>query len=409
MRRIIATTLAFILCICLLSVTVSAAEATGSLTGPSVVRAGDTITVTFSVSGSGVLGLQGSISYDSSILTLTGTSQKVGSPWMVEFNGSKFVAYDNNQTNPINSSTALFALTFKVDAKAATGAAFQVSCENLKVSDGGKEVAIGTVTYSKEITRPLSKDNTLKSLNVSNATISPAFSPDTTSYTAEVPYEVSKLDLVATANQSGAKVSIDNPSLTANGTTKVTITVTAESGSKKTYTISVKRAQDPNYVKSGDNTLSAITVDGFFLSPVFAADTTEYVIWLPFETETVTVSGTANDKNASVRVEGGESLLPGADNAIRVICTAEDGTERVYTVVAKRAADPNAPTEPPTEPPPEPPTEPPTEPTETTPPTQPAENTDVITLRKGGALLIAVLLLIAGVSMGIILGRVSRR
>lgn len=407
MKRIIAITFALLLCICLLSITVSATNASASLTGPGTVRAGDTITVTFSVNGSGLLGLQGTISYDSSLLTLSKTTQKVGSPWMVEFNGDKFVAYDNNQTNPINSSTALFALTFKVSGNAATGAALKISCTNLKASDGSTEVSVGTVSYSKEIARPLSTDNKLKSLNVGNAAISPSFSAGTTSYTAEVPYEVSKLEITAVANHSGAKVSINNPTLTPNETTQVTVTVTAESGSKRTYTISVRRAQDPNYVMSADNSLSGITVEGFLLSPVFTADNTNYVIWLPYETETVTVGGTANDSKASVRVEGGENLLPGADNAIKVICTAEDGTERIYTVVAKRAAAHNTDIRDPIE-------LETTAPTETQSETQPTQTTEPgnvpgsITLRSGRALLIAVLILVAGFGLGIILGRISR-
>ena len=99
---------------------------------------------------------------------------------------------------------------------------------------------------------------------------------------------------------------------------------------------------------SGNNNLSGITVDGFKLSPVFAAENTSYVIWLPYETENVTVSGTPADSRASVRVEGGENLKAGADNEIKVICKAENGTEKVYTVIAKRAASHDAPK--PTEP-----------------------------------------------------------
>lgn len=406
MKRMIAMALTLVLCICLLSVTVSAAS-TASMSGPNTVRAGDTITVTFSVNGSGLLGMQGTISYDSNMLKLTKTEQKISSPWAVEWNGNNFVAYDNDQINPIKSNTAIFALTFEVSKNASTGASLKVSCTNIKVSDGTNETALGTAAYSKEISRPLSTDNKLKSLSVGNATISPAFSAGTTSYTAEVPYSVSKLDITAKANDSNAKVSINNPTLTPNGTTKVTVTVTSESGSKRTYTISVKRAQDPNYVKSTDNSLSAITVEGFLLSPVFTSENTSYLIWLPYETEKVAVAGTANDSKASVRTEGGESLIAGADNEIKLICTAEDGTEKVYTVIAKRAAahdaEPTQPTEPEV-------TEPETTVPETTEPeTQPTEpDADGFTLQKSSALLIAVLILVAGFGLGIIIGRISR-
>ena len=185
---------------------------------------------------------------------------------------------------------------------------------------------------------PLSGNCELSSLTVGNATISPAFSAGTTSYTADVPFNVSKLDVKATAADSKAKVSISSPTLTPDGTTNVTITVTAESGEKKTYTIKVHREQDPNYVASGSNDLSGITVDGFLLSPVFSAEVTQYVVWLPYETESVSISGKSADSKASVEVVGGDSLAAGQDNPVKVICTAENGDKKEYTVIVKRAA-----------------------------------------------------------------------
>ena len=268
---------ALLLLSALCCVTASAASATATLTGPGTVRAGDTITLTFNLSGSNIYGASGTLSYDSNQLTLTGTTQKIGNGWAVEFNGNNFVAYDNNLAKPINSSTALFTATFKVKSLS-TGTAVKVSYTGVTASDGNADASVCTVSYSATIAAPLSTDNALKTLTVSNATIRPAFSAGTTSYTAEVPFEVSKLNVSATANDSKAKVSVNSPTLTPNGTTKVTVTVTAENGSAKTYTISVKRAQDPNYTASSNNDLSGITVDGFLLSPVFSAENTKYII-----------------------------------------------------------------------------------------------------------------------------------
>ena len=403
MKRMTGLVMALLLCVSLFAVTASAASASASLTGPGTVRAGDTITLSFNLSGSGIFGASGTLSYNSSQLTLTGTSQKIGNGWAVEFNGNNFVAYDNNLASPINSNTTLFTATFKV-GNVATGTAIKVSYTNVAASDGTADADIGTVSYSATIAAPMSTDNNLKSLTVSNATINPAFSAGTTSYTAEVPFEVSKLNLTAAANDSKAKVSVNSPNLTPNGTTKVTVTVTAENGSTKTYTISVKRAQDPNYIASSNNDLSGISVDGFLLSPVFSTENTKYVIWLPYETENVTISGTAADSKASVTVEGGSNLLAGQDNEIKVICTAENGTAKTYTVIAKRAAAHDGSvdeipdeTEPVTEP-----TEPSTEPS--TDPSEPQETPN--TEKRGGIaawvlILVAILCLAGGAAGGI--------
>lgn len=362
MKRLISLTIVLLMCISLLAITASATSATATLTGSSTVRAGDTITLTFKLSGSGLYSVSGTLSYNSSQLTLVSTSQKIGGNWSVDFNGNNFVAIDSKLSNPIKNSTALFTLTFKVNSSLAVGTKISVSYTDVVATDGNTDADAVTATYSATIAAPMSTDNSLKSMTVSNATISPAFNTNTTSYTAEVPFEVNKLDIKATANDSKATVSINNPNLISNGTTKVTITVKAENGSAKTYTITVKRAQDPNYVASGNNDLSGISVNGFLLSPVFSADNTKYVIWLPFETENVTVNGTPADSKASVAVEGGSNLIAGADNEVKVICTAENGTEKVYTIIAKRAASHDGSTEP---------TEPPTDPTE--PPIDPAE------------------------------------
>ena len=116
MKRIISLVLIAMLCVSLFAMSASAVSATASLTGPSVIRAGDTITLSFNLNAKGIFGAEGTLSYNSSQLTLVGTTQKIGSPWVVEFNGNIFAAYDNNLTNPINSNVSLFTVTFKVNA-----------------------------------------------------------------------------------------------------------------------------------------------------------------------------------------------------------------------------------------------------------------------------------------------------
>lgn len=338
MKKIVSSLAALILTMCLLlPFTASAASATASLSGPGTVRAGDSITLTFKLNGSGLSGASGTLSYDGSQLQMTGTKQVIASPWAVEWSGNNMVAYDNNLSAPINGGKDLFTVSFKVK-NVAEGTKITVSYTDVMASDGSADANIGTVSYSATVAAPLSTNNALASLTVSNAVISPAFSPDTTSYTADVPFSVSKLDVQAAPADTKAKVSISSPTLTPDGTTNVTITVTAESGAKKTYTIKVHREKDPNYVASGNNALADITVDGFLLSPVFSADVTEYVVWLPYETETVSIGGKAADSKAGVQVIGGDNLAAGQDNPVKIICTAENGERKEYTVVVKRAA-----------------------------------------------------------------------
>ena len=311
---------------------------TAALTGPTIVRAGNTIKLTFKVDGTGLTVISGVLNYDEDQLALSKTAVLIEGTWVVEFDGDTFRAYDETGENPINSETALFTVSFRVDDLSADTEVV-VSVIDIKASADPETEAedVEAASYRVSITPPQSTINTLNNLTVGNGTMSPAFRPDAYTYTVSVPFSVSKLELFYVVTDSKAKVSVNNPTLKAGETTKVTIKVTAENGSSATYTISVKREKDPNIEESGNNDLSGIRVGGFVLSPEFSPERTKYIIWLPYETDNLTVMGLTQDSAATVRTEGGRNLIAGADNEIRVICTAENGEEKVYTIIAKRA------------------------------------------------------------------------
>ena len=74
MKKFVLSMAVFVLTICLLlPLTVSAASASATLSGPGTVRAGDAITLTFKLNGSNLSGVSGTLSYDSNQLQLTGT------------------------------------------------------------------------------------------------------------------------------------------------------------------------------------------------------------------------------------------------------------------------------------------------------------------------------------------------
>lgn len=392
-----------------------AAFAAGSawMSGPSVVRAGDVITVTF-YAGGGIFGGSGSVSYDASQLTLQGYSQAVGGSWAVEFNGNNFVFYDNSMASPINDGTAIFTAAFQVNGGVAPGTGVTVTASGVTLSDGQADTGAGSPSYSVTVAEPLSDNCNLATLTVSNASIYPAFSAGVTEYSASVPYETSALSVTATAEHPGAQVSIGNTYLAEAATTPVKVTVTAETGAVKTYTIYVSRPRDPNYVESDNCNLADLWVEGAALSPAFAVDVTQYYVWLPYEAETVTVGATTEDAKASVAVDNSLPLEPGKGTDIPVTVTAENGTQKVYIVTAVRAPAPEdverylncthetepEPTEPSTEPVTEPePTAPPTEATE--PVTEPVEEPEGKTVSWWVPVLAGVLGLALGAGMGL--------
>lgn len=333
MRKVICIILAVMLVIGIAPMVLAAGNA--AMTGPGIIRAGDTLTVSFSAGG-GIYGGSGCVSYDSKLLTLQGYTPVIGGNWAVEFNGNNFVFCDNSMASPI-SNAVIFTATFTVNAPVTAGTVISVSADNVIVSDRKQDTYVGSASYSVTVAPPLSGNCNLASMTVNNAAITPTFSPDVLDYSASVPFEIASLDLTAAAEHPGAQVSVENTALAAAATTDVKVTVVAENGTARTYVIHVARAQDPNYVPGSNALLRELSVDGYALSPVFSADIRQYYVWLPYEAETVAVAAAAEDTRASVAVGEIPELMPGKGTDIPVTVTAEDGTQLIYTVTAVRA------------------------------------------------------------------------
>ena len=329
MSRLFAAVLMFVMAS---SIIPQRAEAAGaSLSGSSSLRAGNTVTLTFSVSGSGIVALQGTLNYDSSKLEFIGMDQLIGGSWGVEMSGSSFMADDSKLSSPINSSASILSVTFRVKSGVSAGSTVSAGITGITASDGSKDISLGSASWSAKILAPLSGNASLSGLYCADAALSPSFSADTTYYTVTVPYEVTSLSLDYDTADSGADAYVSGNDLSV-GSNTVTISVEAANGTMKYYTIEVTRQQDPNY-KAGTNAdLATLTVSSGTLSPAFSANVTEYVVYVPYETKDFTVAGTANDSKAQ-GVTGKTAALSEGDNELTVVCTAEDGTTtKTYTV-----------------------------------------------------------------------------
>lgn len=318
---------------------INALAATSSMSGPSTVRNGDTISVSFILNSlSNAKGVEAKITFSNTYLTYLSASSGI-SGWT--FNASKnssdtvkIVLY-NSSGAVLSGTKTICTLKFKVTG--AAGNKISVSSSDIEIAHSPSAIYPSGSTYSKTIAAPLSTNANLASLSVSNAKVYPSFTSSVTSYKTTVGADISSLKISAKAADAGAKVSISNNSLKAGATTYVKITVKAAAGNTKTYTIAATRPQDPNYVSDTNNYLKSISLNAGILSPAFNKDITNYVVWLPNEISSITASGVAEDAKASVTVVGGESLIEG-DNQVSIICAAENGAEKEYKIIVKRAS-----------------------------------------------------------------------
>ena len=306
-----------------------AEAASASLTGNSSIQAGSDVTLTLKVSGSGVMGVEATLNYDSSVLEYRSYSGLL-SGWDVVPNGTKFVMYGVG--NPINSSTGVVSVTFRVKSGLSVDTALSASFSDIVVSDGNADSSVGTVSWSGKVGKAPSGNCAISSLTCSNAKLSPEFSSSTTAYTATVPFDVTSLNLSWKTADSGASVSVSGNSLVV-GENTVTVTCTAPNGAQKYYVITVTRQQDPNYKPSDVALLSDLTLDAARLSPTFSGAVTDYVAYVPFETKSVTLTGVAKDEKALQVTEDTRQLVNEGETVLSVTCTAEDGvTKKTYTV-----------------------------------------------------------------------------
>lgn len=199
-------------------------------------------------------------------------------------------------------------------------------------------------TYTVNVVRAddRSSNNNLSSLTVNGGTLKPGFSKNTTYYTLSVPYEISSLNVKAIPEDNKSNVNVSgNYNLVAEETRDVKISVTAENGSTKTYTISVSRGKDPNKVLSNNNYLTHIKPSIGLLSPVFNKEQTEYEIWLPYEIKNIEFDYDIEDKKyAKAIIDAPEKLQSGISNTYKISVTAENEEVRTYTIQVKRAKNP---------------------------------------------------------------------
>lgn len=177
-------------------------------------------------------------------------------------------------------------------------------------------------------------DKALKTLEVTPEGLDPEFDPETTSYTLNVGADVEKLEIKAAPNDEKATVEITgNESLVA-GDNAVKITVTAQDGTTRIYTINVKKGEATTLG------LSSLKINGYTLSPKFASNVYEYKInVLDPNITNLDISAVANDENAKVEITGNTNLIKG-ENAITITVTSEDGKEKVvYQIIVNKDSD----------------------------------------------------------------------
>ncbi len=266
---------------------------------------------------SGVFTYSGSVA--NSVTSVSITAAPVDPTATLTVNG---VAATSGTPSTVNLSTSVNAIPIVV-----------------KAQDGSEE------TYTVTITRAQEANNSLLALAVATVTLAPStFNAATVIYSGTVASAVTSVSVTATTQSDLATLSVNSLAATSGtastvnlttGPNAIPIVVTAQDGSKKTYTVNITRAQDAN------NSLLSLSVASVTLAPaIFNAATLNYTGSVASSVTSVSVTATVQSASATMTVNGTTATsgaartvnLTTGPNAIPIVVTAQDGTTKTYTV-----------------------------------------------------------------------------
>lgn len=243
---------------------------------------------------------------------------------------------------------------------------------NQKENEGQSTQAkssISTTTESESTpTQPTPAPSTTETKKSNNANLSnlgftptdfKGFKPWQTEYSATVKGDVEQVNVYAKAQDSKAKITSGTGTQKLNvGTNSLKVTVTAEDGTTKTYTINVTREQTEENTTEDTNTvneetteneeqenktsdLTKLEVVGFTLTPAFSPDIYEYKLSVNNDVKDLEVKTEGLNENIQIEVAGNKDLVDGENTITILVHNKENNTNQTYQILVNKALESN--------------------------------------------------------------------
>ena len=230
---------------------------------------------------------------------------------------------------PNSNSTTVRCRIYKDDAGNPELASAEITIGTTKPSTTSSTTSQQTTTTT---TIPKSNNANLKTLVVktnddSIVKLTPSFSASVTEYSATVPSNVKAINIETTMEDSKASVILSKNSteeLIPGENNKITITVTAEDGTKRAYVLNIKRE-----ALTADATLKSLVIKESKKFKLIE-DKYTYTVKVDNSVKQLTLDIETTDDTAIYEIEGNEDLKDGS--AVKITVTAQDGTKKVYTL-----------------------------------------------------------------------------
>ena len=290
-KRGLAVMIAVFMCLNFNNIDAKAANVVIALSS-STVSVGSNVTATISVSGSDISAYTIYVSYNSSVLQYNSAS------------GSAIINGGGGTVTASGTSAGSFSISFTAIANGSGSITtsgsdvYDINGNAISISHAGATVTVATASnngdnnsdstteegQTTETTEDdgRSADCDLASLQVSPGTLTPAFSADRTTYSMQVDEDVTSVVVSASAADSKATTSVSGANSIQKGKNTIRITVTAENGAVKVYTINVQAGEDvgdPVATIDGTEYEFVMSEDGLEAPEGFTAGTTTYKDW----------------------------------------------------------------------------------------------------------------------------------
>lgn len=305
-----------------------------TLTGPDLTSPGAEIKYDIKVnSGVTIKKYQADLSYETSVLELTGIENKGAWKGANKLTGNSPLELSFDHDSGVTGESTIATLTFKVK-KDATKTESRISIVG-KYTQASDETIKNLEEFAKNI-KIRSTDNTLKDIKINNQSVV-NFSPNTDTYAMQVESNITSAEVKATLSNSTASfVDKFGPRTVPleYGENKIEIKVKSASGDEKTYVVTVTR----NDNRGSNNDLKSLIINAGEVKVNFNKDTLEYRIKTYKLTKLDVVAEPYDNKaTVEIKIKGKEKdkeykpII--GDNEIEIIVTSEDGKPKTYKVV----------------------------------------------------------------------------
>lgn len=176
-------------------------------------------------------------------------------------------------------------------------------------------------------TATLSSNNYLSNITLSNGNIN--FNKNITEYNIIVDYQVSNIEVIATAEDSKSKIEITGNTNLEIGNNIIEIKVIAEDNSTRIYKINVEK-KDESYVLSSNNNISSVNIKNYDFD--FNSNITNYTLTIKDE-EKLDIEVILEDSKSTYNIQGNNDLKN--NSVIKIEVIAEDGTNKIYQINIK--------------------------------------------------------------------------